>query len=134
LGISFVAYSPLGRGLLTGAINSISDIPEGDRRRAHPRFEGENFSHNLKLTQRIEEIAREKKVRPGQLVLAWLHAQGKDLFPIPGTKRVERVDENLGALDVTLTERDLKWIDEALPPGAAKGSRYPEPLMKGVQI
>lgn len=134
LGIAFVAYSPLGRGLLTGVIHSAADIPEGDRRRAHPRFEGDNLAHNVKLTRRIEEIAREKKVKPGQLVLAWLLAQGKDLFPIPGTKRRERVDENLGALSVTLTERDLKWLDEAMPPGAAKGSRSPEAQLKAMQI
>jgi aryl-alcohol dehydrogenase-like predicted oxidoreductase len=134
LGIAFVAYSPLGRGLLTGAIHSAADIPEGDRRRAHPRFEGDNLAHNIKLAQRIEEMAREKKVKPGQLVLAWLLAQGQDLFPIPGTKRLERVDENLGALAVTLTERDLTWLDESFPAGAVKGTRYPETLMKSVQI
>ena len=134
LGIAFVAYSPLGRGLLTGAIHGQADIPEGDRRRAHPRFEGENLAHNVKLLQRIEEIAREKKVRPGQLVLAWLLAQGDDVFPIPGTKRSERVDENLGALAVRLTAQDLTWLDEALPAGAAKGARYPEPQLKAVQI
>jgi aryl-alcohol dehydrogenase-like predicted oxidoreductase len=134
LGIGFVAYSPLGRGLLTGSIHAASDIPEGDRRRAHPRFEGENLAHNVKLLRRLEEIAREKRVKVGQLVLAWLLAQGDDVFPIPGTKRVARVDENLGALSVTLTSQDLAWIGEAMPPGSTKGARYPESIMKVVQI
>jgi aryl-alcohol dehydrogenase-like predicted oxidoreductase len=134
LGIAFVAYSPLGRGLLTGTLHSLSDIPENDRRRAHPRFEGENLNHNLKLMKRIEEIAHEKRVSPGQLVLAWVLAQGKDLFPIPGTKRTARVDENLGAVMLQLTAQDLAWIDEAMPPGSVKGQRYPDAVLKGVQI
>jgi aryl-alcohol dehydrogenase-like predicted oxidoreductase len=134
LGIGFVAYSPLGRGLLTGAIHAASDIPEGDRRRAHPRFEGDNLAHNVRLVRRIEEIAREKRVKPGQLVLAWLLAQGQDIFPIPGTKRAARIDENLGALAVALTPKDLQWLEEALPVGAIKGARYPEPQLKAVQI
>jgi aryl-alcohol dehydrogenase-like predicted oxidoreductase len=134
LGIAFVAYSPLGRGLLTGAVKSDADLPDGDRRRAHPRFVGENLAHNVRLLRRIEEIAREKKVKTGQLVLAWLLAQGRDLFPIPGTKHVERVDENLGALDVQLTAKDLAWLDEAMPPGSAKGQRSPEAQLKAMQI
>ena len=134
LGIAFVAYSPLGRGLLTGTVQSESDLPEGDRRRAHPRFAGENLAHNVRLTRRIEEMAREKKVTPGQLALAWLLAQGSDIFPIPGTRRAERVDENLGALEIELTAQDLARIDQALPPGSAKGERYPENPLKAVQL
>ena len=134
LGIAFVAYSPLGRGLLTGAVKSAADIAEGDRRQAHPRFAGENLTHNLRLAGRIEEIAREKRVTPGQLVLAWLLAQGQDVFPIPGTKRVERVDENLGALEVQLTAEELARIEEAMPAGSAKGQRYPELQLKALQL
>jgi len=134
LGIAFVAYSPLGRGLLTGSIHATSDLPEGDRRRVHPRFIGENLAHNVHLIGRIEEIAREKKVTPGQLVLAWLLAQGQDLFPIPGTKRKARLEENMGALAVKLGARDLQRLAEAMPAGAAKGARYPEPQLKAVQL
>jgi len=134
LGIAFVAYSPLGRGLLTGTVQSESDLPEGDRRRAHPRFAGENLAQNVRLTRRIEEMAREKKVTPGQLALAWLLAQGSDIFPIPGTRRAERVDENLGALEIELTAQDLARIDQALPPGSAKGERSPESQLKAMQL
>lgn len=134
LGIAFVAYSPLGRGLLTGSIHALSDIPEGDRRRAHPRFAGDNLAHNVKLIQRIEEMARERKVTPGQLVLGWLLAQGQDLFPIPGTKRKARIEENLGALAVKLSARDLQWLDEAMPVGAAKGARSPEAQLRAMQL
>ncbi len=134
LGIAFVAYSPLGRGLLTGSIHGLSDIPEGDRRRVHPRFAGDNLGHNVNLIRRIEEIAREKKVKPGQLVMGWLLAQGQDLFPIPGTKHKARLEENLGALAVKLSARDLQWLDEAMPSGAAKGARYPESQLKAVQL
>lgn len=134
LGISFVAYSPLGRGFLTGRIQSPSDLPEGDRRREHPRFQDKNFSHNLELVHRIEQIAKEKGCTPAQLVLAWLLAQGSDIIPIPGTKRKERFEENLGALDVRLDPGDVKRIAEAVPPGAAAGLRYPEPQMKAVYL
>jgi len=134
LGIAFVAYSPLGRGLLTGSIHGLSDIPEGDRRRSHPRFSGDNLTHNVKLTGRIEEIAREQKLTPGQLVLGWLLAQGQDIFPIPGTKRMARIEENLAALAVTLSARDLQWLDEAMPAGAAKGARSPEAQLKAMQL
>ena len=134
LGISFVAYSPLGRGFLTGRIQSPSDLPEGDRRREHPRFQDKNFSHNLELVHRIEQIAKEKGCTPAQLVLAWLLAQGPDIIPIPGTKRKERFEENLGALDVRLDPGDVKRIADAVPPGAAAGLRYPEPQMKAVYL
>ncbi len=134
LGIAYVAYSPLGRGFLTGRIQSEHDLPEDDRRRQHPRFQEGNFEHNLALIQRIEEIAREKGVTPSQLVLAWLLAQGEDIIPIPGTKRRAYLEENLGAVDVELSASDLERIEEAMPPGAAAGSRYPEPQMKAVQL
>ena len=134
LGISFVAYSPLGRGFLTGRIQDLGDLPADDRRRQHPRFQDRNFEHNLALIHRIQEIAREKGVKPGQLVLAWLLAQGDDIIPIPGTKRRPYLEENLGALGIQLTASDRERIDEAMPPGAAAGSRYPEPQMKAVQL
>ena len=134
LGISYVAYSPLGRGFLTGRIQSVGDLPEDDRRRQHPRFQNQNFDHNLKLIHRIEDIAREKRVKPSQLVLAWLLAQGDEIIPIPGTKRRSYLEENLGALDIRLGPDDLARIDEAMPPGAASGLRYPEPQMKAVHI
>jgi aryl-alcohol dehydrogenase-like predicted oxidoreductase len=134
LGISYVAYSPLGRGFLTGRFQQLSDIAEDDRRRQHPRFQAQHFDHNRKLVQRIEEIAREKGVTPSQLVLGWLLAQGDDIVPIPGTKRIAFLEQNLGALNVSLTPGDLERIDEAMPAGAAAGLRYPEPQMKGVHI
>jgi len=134
LAISFVAYSPLGRGFLTGRIQDLGDLPADDRRRQHPRFQDRNFEHNLALIRRIEEIAKEKGVKPGQLVLAWLLAQGDDIIPIPGTKRRPYLEENLGALGIRLTASDRARIDEAMPPGAAAGSRYPEPQMKTVQL
>jgi aryl-alcohol dehydrogenase-like predicted oxidoreductase len=132
LGISYIAYSPLGRGLLTGQFHKPGDIPEGDRRREHPRFQGDNFTHNVTLIQRIEALAAEKGCTPAQLVLAWLLAQGRDIVPIPGTKRKARLDENLGALAVHLDARDVARIGEAIPVGAAAGTRYPEAQMKGV--
>ena len=134
LGISFVAYSPLGRGFLSGQFQKLQDILPDDRRRDHPRFQEANFEHNVELVHRIEAIAAEKRCTPAQLVLAWLLAQAPDLVPIPGTKRKSRVDENLGALDVTLDARDVQRISEAVPPGAAAGPRYPVPQMKTVYI
>ena len=134
LGISFVAYSPLGRGFLTGRVQSPSDIPEGDRRREHPRFREPNFFHNSELVRRLEPIAREKGYTLSQLALAWLVAQGEDTIPIPGTKRKERVDENQGAVDVRLDATNIKRIAEAIPAGAAAGLRYPEPQMKAVYL
>jgi aryl-alcohol dehydrogenase-like predicted oxidoreductase len=133
-GISFVAYSPLGRSLLTGGLQKAEEIPEDDRRRDHPRFQGENLGRNLEMVRRLEAIARERRCTPGQLALAWLLAQGPDVVPIPGTKRRYRVDENLGALDVRLDAQDVARIAEAVPRGAAAGLRYPEPQMKAVHL
>ena len=126
LGIGFVAYSPLGRGFLTGRFQKPEDIPEGDFRRHGPRFQGENFYQNLRLVERVQEIAAEKNVTPGQLALAWVLAQGQDIVPIPGTKRRTYLEENLAAADVTLTPEDLARIAEAAPKGAAAGERYPD--------
>jgi aryl-alcohol dehydrogenase-like predicted oxidoreductase len=134
LGIALVAYSPLGRSLLTGAIRAADDIPEGDRRREHPRFQAPNLPRNLDLVRRIEAIAREKECTPAQLALAWLLAQGSDVVPIPGTKRTVRLEENLGALAVRLTPADLARIEEAIPSGAAAGARYPEAQLKTVYL
>ena len=133
-GITYVAYSPLGRGFLTGTIHELDDIPADDRRRQHPRFQEQNFDHNRKLIMQIEDMAREKGVTPSQLVLAWLLAQGDDILPIPGTKRVGRLEENVGAAAVKLDAADLARIDAAMPPGSAAGSRYPEPMMKSVHV
>jgi aryl-alcohol dehydrogenase-like predicted oxidoreductase len=134
LGISFVAYSPLGRSLLTGQIQKPQDIPEGDRRLAHPRFQGQNLVQNLELVHRLEDLARLKGCTPGQLVLAWLLAQGENVVAIPGTKRFDRLQENLGALNVQLSAADVAAIGEAVPTGATAGPRYPEAAMKGVYI
>jgi len=134
LGISFIAYSPIGRGLLSARIKQAGDMPEDDRRRQHPRFQDGNLEHNLGLVRQIEEIAREKGATPAQLALAWLLAQGEDILPIPGTKRRSYLEENVEALSITLTKDDLARINEAMPPGAAAGSRYPEAQMKGVYI
>jgi aryl-alcohol dehydrogenase-like predicted oxidoreductase len=126
LGIGFVAYSPLGRGFLTGAIRSIEDLPEGDSRRAgrFPRFQGENFQRNLDLVERVREIADEKGVTPGQLALAWVLARGEDIVPIPGTKRRSYLEENAAAVEVVLTADDLARLDELAPVGATAGDRY----------
>jgi aryl-alcohol dehydrogenase-like predicted oxidoreductase len=134
LGISFVAYSPLGRSWLTGRVGSLGDIPADDRRRDHPRFQDAHFTKNLELVRRIEPIAKEKNCTPGQLALAWLLAQGPDIVPIPGTKRKERLEENLKAASVRLDARDAERISAAIPAGAAAGTRYPEAQMKGVHI
>jgi aryl-alcohol dehydrogenase-like predicted oxidoreductase len=132
LGIGFVAYSPLGRGFLTGQIKRFEDFAADDYRRLSPRFQGQNFTKNLDLVRRVEEIAAEKGCTPGQLALAWVLAQGEDIVPIPGTKRREYLEENVAALDVKLTREDLQRIDEILPAGAASGLRYPEEMMKVV--
>ncbi|NDQ57897.1 MAG: aldo/keto reductase [Acidipila sp.] len=132
LGIGFVAYSPLGRGFLTGQIKRFEDFDAEDYRRNSPRFQGENFQKNLELVRRIEEIALEKKCRPSQLALAWVLAQGEDIVPIPGTKRRKYLEENIGALQVTLTAADLKRIDEVAPKGSTAGARYPEAMMGAV--
>jgi aryl-alcohol dehydrogenase-like predicted oxidoreductase len=132
LGIGFVAYSPLGRGFLTGQIKRFEDFAPDDYRRSSPRFQGENFQRNLELVKRVEEIAKEKKCTPAQLALAWLLAQGEDIIPIPGTKRRKYLEENVGALQVKLTPQDLRRIDEVAPHGAAAGKRYPEDSMAAV--
>jgi aryl-alcohol dehydrogenase-like predicted oxidoreductase len=126
LGIGFVPYSPLGRGFLSGQIKSIDDLDENDFRRRGPRFQGENFQKNLDLVAKVEELAGEKGITPSQLALAWVLAQGEDIVPIPGTKRVKYLEENVGAVDVQLTEDDLRRIDEAFPKGATAGDRYPD--------
>jgi aryl-alcohol dehydrogenase-like predicted oxidoreductase len=133
LGIGFVAYSPLGRGFLTGRWRSMEDLPENDTRAGRfPRFSEENFKKNVELADRVREIAEEKGITPSQLALAWLLAQGDDIVPIPGTKRRERLEENAGAADVELTEEDLRRIEEALPRGSASGERYGEQMMRAV--
>jgi aryl-alcohol dehydrogenase-like predicted oxidoreductase len=134
LGIGFVPYSPLGRGFLTGQIRSVDDLAADDFRRNSPRFQGENFQKNLDLVGEIEAMAREKGCAPSQLALAWVLAQGDDIVPIPGTKRRRYLEENVGALNVTLTTDDLARIDRIIPPGAAAGTRYPEPGMKMVGL
>ena len=126
LGIGFVAYSPLGRGFLTGQIQRFEDLPEDDYRRFSPRFQGENFDRNLQLVERVREIAQEKGVQPSQLALAWLLHQGNDIVPIPGTKRRKYLEENAAATGVELTSEDLARIDEAAPKGVAAGERYPD--------
>jgi aryl-alcohol dehydrogenase-like predicted oxidoreductase len=124
LGIGFVAYSPLGRGFLTGQIQRFEDLPEGDFRRSSPRFQGENFQKNLDLVDRVKEIANEKGVAASQLALAWLLHQGEDIVPIPGTKRRKYLEENITASEIKLTDEDLRRIEEAAPKGAASGERY----------
>ncbi len=126
LGIGFVAYSPLGRGFLTGQIQSFEDLPEDDYRRGSPRFQGENFEKNLELVEKVREIADEKGVAPSQLALAWLLRQGEDIVPIPGTKRRKYVVENAAATEIELTDEDRARIDEAAPKGVAAGERYPD--------
>ncbi len=126
LGIGFVAYSPLGRGFLSGAIESPEDLEEGDFRRNNPRFQGENFDKNLELVGKVVQIADEKGVKAGQLALAWVLAQGEDIVPIPGTKRRSYLDENAAAVEITLSDEDLRRIDEAMPAGATAGERYPD--------
>ena len=126
LGIGFVAYSPLGRGFLSGEIRSIDDLAENDFRRRNPRFQGENFAKNLELVDRVRQIAEEKGVTPSQLALAWVLHQGDDIVPIPGTKRVKYLEENAAAADITLTPEDLARIDEAAPVGSTAGERYPD--------
>jgi aryl-alcohol dehydrogenase-like predicted oxidoreductase len=132
LGIGFVAYSPLGRGFLTGSIKAPDALHETDFRRHSPRFQEENIEKNLAIVKRVEEIARNKQCTPAQLALAWVLAKGKDIVPIPGTKRRKYLEENLGALNVKLTPEDLVVLDEAAPIGAACGLRYPEAAMRSV--
>jgi aryl-alcohol dehydrogenase-like predicted oxidoreductase len=134
LGITLVPYAPLGRSMLTGSVHGKADLPEGDRRLQHPRFQGDALDRNVDLVRKLEAIAAQKKCTPAQLVLAWLLAQGKDIVPIPGTKRKQRVDENVAALKVQLSGEDLKRISEAAPPGAGAGTRYPAETMKRVYL
>jgi len=129
LGIGFVAYSPLGRGFLTGRFQRFEDLPEDDYRRFSPRFQGENFQKNLDLVRRLEEIAKEKNCTASQLALAWVMAQGDDIVPIPGTKRRKYLEENAAADTVQLTKQELRRIAEAAPRGVAAGERYPEHMM-----
>ncbi len=130
LGVGLVAYSPLGRGFLTGRFKKFEDLPDGDYRRFSPRFQGENFQKNLDLVRRVEEIAREKSCTPSQLALAWVLAQGDDIVPIPGTKRRKYLEENAGAVEMQLTPADLRRLEDVFPRGAAAGQRYPEHMMK----
>jgi aryl-alcohol dehydrogenase-like predicted oxidoreductase len=129
LGIGFVAYSPLGRGFLTGRFNKFEDLAADDYRRFSPRFQGDNFQKNLNLVKRVEEMACEKKCQPSQLALAWVLAQGDDIVPIPGTKRRKYLEENAAAVDLKLTADDLRRLSEVFPSGAAAGMRYPEHVM-----
>jgi aryl-alcohol dehydrogenase-like predicted oxidoreductase len=132
LGIGFVAYSPLGRGFLTGQIRREEDLADDDFRKNSPRFQGENFQRNLDLVDKVQELAERKGCKPSQLALAWLLAQGDDIVPIPGTKRIRYLEENLGGLDVVLTVEDLRQLDEVAPRGAASGDRYPEAAMSAL--
>jgi aryl-alcohol dehydrogenase-like predicted oxidoreductase len=129
LGITFVAYSPLGRGMLTGALKRVDDLAPDDWRRTNPRFQGENFEKNLELVEELEALAREKGTTPAQLALAWLLTRGKHVVPIPGSRRIERLEENAAATDIKLTENDLHRLELIAPVGAAVGTRYPEPMM-----
>jgi len=129
LGIGFVAYSPLGRGFLTGQFKRFDDLPADDYRRFSPRFQGDNFQKNLDLVKRVEQIAAEKGCTPSQLALAWVLAQGQDIVPIPGTKRRKYLEDNVGGVNVRLTPDDIRRIEEVFPSGVAAGDRYPEHMM-----
>jgi aryl-alcohol dehydrogenase-like predicted oxidoreductase len=132
LGITFVAYSPLGRGILTGALKNVDDLAPDDWRRSNPRFQGENFRKNLELVEELEALAEEKGTSPAQLALAWLLTRGKHVVPIPGSRRVERLEENAAAVDIRLTETELHRLELIAPVGAAVGLRYPEPMMEAL--
>lgn len=134
LGVGFVAYSPLGRGFLTGRFKTFEDLPKDDYRRNHPRFQGENFEKNLQLVRRVEEIAKRKGCTPGQLALAWVLAQGETIVPIPGTKRRKYLEENAGAMDVHLSREDLDQIAQAAPPARVSGARYAEGALRNVNL
>jgi aryl-alcohol dehydrogenase-like predicted oxidoreductase len=134
LGIGFVAYSPLGRGFLTGQIKSPEDFSDDDFRKNHPRFTGENFEKNIALVREVEALAREKGCTTAQLALAWVLAKGEDVVPIPGTRHIRYLDDNIGALEVKLSKEDLDRLDAILPPGAAAGTRYPERAMAAVNL
>jgi aryl-alcohol dehydrogenase-like predicted oxidoreductase len=129
LGITFVAYSPLGRGMLTGALKSVDDLAPDDWRRTNPRFQGENFEKNLELVEELEVLAANKGTSPAQLALAWLLTRGKHVVPIPGSRRIERLEENAAATEIELSEQDLHRLELIAPVGAAVGTRYPEPMM-----
>ena len=132
LGIGFVAYSPLGRGFLTGRFQKPEDIPETDRRRSHPRFQGANFLRNRALAQRVEAVAKEKGVTSGQIALAWVLSRGEDVVPIPGTKRLRYLEENVAAAEISLSEAERRRLEEAIPIGAVAGARYPEEAMRNI--
>ena len=132
LGITFVPYSPLGRGFLTGAFKQQSDLPDGDWRKGNPRFQGAAFDNNLQLVAHVEAAAKKQGCTPAQFALAWVLAQGEDIVPIPGTKRLKYLEDNLGAVNVKLTAADLAAIDKVLPAGAATGDRYPAAMMAGL--
>ncbi len=132
LGVGLVAYSPLGRGFLCGEIKRFEDLAADDYRRFQPRFQGENFGKNMQLVARVEAIAKRKSVTPSQLALAWVLAQGDDIVPIPGTKRIKHLEQNLAANDIALTQSDLAEIEAAFPRGAAAGTRYPEAYMSAL--
>jgi aryl-alcohol dehydrogenase-like predicted oxidoreductase len=126
LGIGFVAYSPLGRGFLSGQIKKLDDLPQEDRRRMFPRFQGENFGKNIELVHRIEELAKRRGVTASQLALAWVLARGDDIVPIPGTKRRSYLEQNAGAAAIKLTHDEMRRIETAAPKGVAVGERYPD--------
>ena len=130
LGVGFVAYSPLGRGFLTGQIKTFEDFEEDDYRRTSPRFQGDNFKKNLELVKRIEKLSKQKGCTAAQLALAWVLAQGDDVVPIPGTKHRQYLEENMGAVAISLSKADLQQIEEIAPKGSAQGPRYPENAMK----
>jgi aryl-alcohol dehydrogenase-like predicted oxidoreductase len=132
LGIGFVPYAPLGRGFLTGRFKRPEDLPEGDFRRNSPRWSAENFQRNLDLVAAVEAVARAKRATPAQIALAWVLAQGDDIVPIPGTRHPQRLEENVGALEVKLSAAELRQLDQAFPRGAAAGERYPEAAMHAV--
>jgi aryl-alcohol dehydrogenase-like predicted oxidoreductase len=132
LGIGFVAYSPLGRGFLSGEIKKFEDLAEDDYRRNSPRFQGENFGKNIKLVEKVGEIAKEKGVTASQLALAWVLAQGQDIVPIPGTKRRKYLEQNAEAAGIILSQEDLAALEDIFPRNAAAGSRYPEAMMASV--
>jgi aryl-alcohol dehydrogenase-like predicted oxidoreductase len=132
LNIGFVAYSPLGRGMLSGEIKKFEDLAADDYRRHNPRYQGENFEKNLRLVEKVEEIANEKGVTTSQLALAWVLAQGQDIVPIPGTKRIKYLEQNAAAADIILSQEELAAIEDVFPKDAAAGLRYPEAMMKSV--
>lgn len=134
LGIGFVAYSPIGRGFLSGKIRSVNDLEADDRRRLFPRFQGENFQRNLDLVKRIEEIAKKKKVLPSQLALAWLLTRGPDILPIPGTTQIPHLEENIAATEITLLPEEIASIEKIAPSGIASGLRYPEQAMQALNL